>query len=204
MKRYWNYILILANVLIFISIILQIGLFIYWKRELPPSDPNGAGGRFSPLDVITNLKYSIIAPILAMVLSCCLLLFYQWKVHRVIKTNQDEISQKGLTAIKYAAYVSLANYVITCLFGIIGGIVGESNWDTHLYIFITAAVFSGVFGLIIVGIISYLNLRISFETARKEGTLLKLEEQELANSKTNNDSEDLKNNDQDLATSGSF
>lgn len=202
MKRYWNYILILANVLIFISVVLQIGLLIYWKRDLLTDNISTSGGRFSPLDVISNLKYSIIAPILAMVLSCCLLLFYQWKVHRVIKTEQDEISQKSLKAIKYAAYVSLANYIITCLFGIIGGIVGESNWNTHLYIFIVAAIFSGLFGLTIVGIISYLNLRMSFDKARKDGSLAKLEEQELRNDTNNNES--IENNNTDLATSGSF
>ena len=197
MKRYLNYLLILSNILVFIGVVIELGVFLNYKNNL--IDPNTVGGTLTVADVIDKMQLVVLAPILFMIASCAILFFYEWKIKKLIKENIDEFNYNMLNIIKIVSYSSVVNYILTGLLGIIGCLVKDNTLLAQIVLMSVALGFSGVFGLIVIGVISYLNLRISFEESKKNGTLAPKNDTTVADKQAKNQMKD-----DQRATSGSF
>ena len=197
MKRYLNYLLILSNILVFIGVVIELGVFLNYENNL--IDSNTVGGTLTVADVIDKMQLVVLAPILFMIASCAILFFYEWKIKKLIKENTDEFNYNMLNIIKIVSYSSVVNYILTGLLGIIGCLVKDNTLLAQIVLMSVALGFSGVFGLIVIGVISYLNLRISFEESKKNGTLAPKNDTTVADKQTKNQVKD-----DQRATSGSF
>ncbi len=199
MKRYLNYVLILSNVLVFIGIVIELGLFLTWKKSLDLGDSSiDIKNPISQPELAQMLLQIVAIPICSMVASCVVLVFYQWKVSKIIKDNNDVFNIKILNTIKIVAYTSIINFLITGLLGMVACLMTGYDWNARLVLMSVAIGFSGIFGLIIIGFISYLNLRMGFEEIKKNNDKL-----EKNNETTKSQSKNSPKIDE-RATSGSF
>lgn len=199
MKRYLNYILILSNVLVFIGIVIELGLFLTWKKSLDLGDSSiDIKNPISQPELAQMLLQIVAIPICSMVASCIVLVFYQWNVSKIIKDNNDVFNIKILNTIKIVAYTSIINFLITGLLGMVACLMTGYDWNARLVLMSVAIGFSGIFGLIIIGFISYLNLRMGFEEIKKNNDKLEKNSETTKSQSKNSPKID------ERATSGSF
>ncbi|MGL4948704.1 MAG: hypothetical protein ACRC42_05010 [Mycoplasma sp.] len=174
MKRYLNYLLLIANVIVTIATAIVMILFM---NEFKTSG-----------DVINKiyekLLPTIAIPIVAVVLSSLVIVLYLFSLKKEIKNQDFPLNPRLTNALKNVGLVSFLNLFCAPLLLIVSILINDKEATTILLWL--AISLSGVFGLVVAGFVSYFNLRISYSNIQRETLMnqaLEENEQLISNEK---------------------
>lgn len=157
MKRYLNYILLLANVTV--SIIVAILLVLFSAQFKSAEGLNDA-------TIYRNLSGVISLPIISTVASLCFMGLYFYFFKKEIKNAEEKINPRLIKGLKYTAAFSALNFIAPVI--LMYTAITIIDRDTTILLLATAFGVSGFITIIISGFTSYYNLQISYAQARRE------------------------------------
>lgn len=193
MKKYINYLLSFANIIVSVSAAVVLCLFISAFK----SD--------NTINIIfSNLKWTIAIPIVGMVIGCILVGIFFYLFYNLVKNNENPINPKLVSRIKTCGLCTLANFVIPVTLSIVAILCNKQ--EMNIVLLSTGFGLSAFISLIIMGFVAYLNLGISFsELSREELKRISEEENNQSNIDENNNEANSNNeNNKQEATGDSF
>lgn len=193
MKKYINYLLSFANIIVSVSAAVVLCLFISAFK----SDDT--------INIIfSNLKWTIAIPIVGMVIGCILVGIFFYLFYNLVKNNENPINPKLVSRIKTSGLSTLANFVIPVTLSIVAILCNKQ--EMNIVLLSIGFGLSAFISLIIMGFVAYLNLGISFsELSREELKRISEEENNQSNIDENNNEANSNNeNNKQEATGDSF
>ena len=193
MKKYINYLLSFANIIVSVSAAVVLCLFISAFK----SD--------NTINIIfSNLKWTIAIPIVGMVIGCILVGIFFYLFYNLVKNNENPINPKLVSRIKTSGLSTLANFVIPVTLSIVAILCNKQ--EMNIVLLSIGFGLSAFISLIIMGFVAYLNLGISFsELSREELKRISEEENNQSNIDENNNEANSNNeNNKQEATGDSF
>lgn len=193
MKRYLNYLILFANLIIGIGIVIVLILFI---------------NEFKSPDLTINLIYdklfiTIAIPIVTTIIACISAVLYLYFLHQELKKAPETVNPRLAKGLKICGLVSLYNFVAPNAL-LIAAILTQDKSGTIILLSVGLAM-SAVFELIIAGFVSYFNLRISFANIAREKLKQEAEaEMHKSEETTTTETEHVDDPSSSAATSGSF
>ncbi|MGL4951657.1 MAG: hypothetical protein ACRC4L_01580 [Mycoplasma sp.] len=158
MKRYLNYLLLFANLLIVLMSAITIFLFIpEFEKQVPINQ------------VYQNLKPTIWIPIVAVILSSAVIGFYFFCLKKEISKQEFPLNPRLISSFKNIAILTFLNLLCSPLLTLVGILIIDESGTTALLW--TSLALSMTFGLVMSGYVSYLNLRISYSNVQREALM---------------------------------
>jgi len=188
MKRWMTYLLLLTNIIMFIAIAISLVLDINAVRDT---------GSFNTSN--DSFIAGIIIIVVALIISTVVLGIYLFLVKKHLKDRILFTNPKIVSAIKNTAYLSILNITIPFIISIFAFAGVMPLDDDSKWLLIAALIFNLIGTVVVMGVISYLSLKIAINDIKLQA---KEDEKEAKLVKRINDDETIKS---DLkATSGSF
>ncbi len=160
MRRWVTYVMLIANYIIAIACAITLIIFLRNRDNSIPS-------------YINKMHLAIIAPIVGLVMSTCLVVLYAFLLKKSLKEQVAHMNPKLLKLIQSSTYISIGNLFFPPLLLITACSIAaiQNSQTASLALIITAFALTGVIGLFITGYTSYVNFRISFNEEKRK-TLL--------------------------------
>lgn len=164
MKKWISYLLLLSNVVLFIGIAISMYMFFQYKKNY---DGDGDEVKF-----LNQIQLGVIPPTVSVVLSSIILITYQIFTNRQLHDRIFFINPKLLKSIKISSYATVINMIVPFIILMIALTITSSIsiYERIILVSVSLAI-SGFFGLLIIGAVSYINLRIAFDDIKRVQSL---------------------------------
>ncbi len=181
-NRFTNYLIIAANIITFIGLIIAFAIFLQLDQ--------GGDNKTNDQALAGTMVIGYIPMIVCCIIATIFLAIHQFYTLRELKYRSFHVDPKLARAYYYAPLIVLINIIISFLLFIVIDEIGLQNYVPSLdsdkklaiqwvnnktYVFIVAMLFSGLSGLVSIGIVSYMQLKIAYDVERKKQAYEKLQ-----------------------------